>query len=101
MTKGWVFGLMDLKDVYFFINIILNSSGFFRFKFDNTLYLFMGRGCSSVVELLPKERKAFGSNPVSPRLPNWGRQIKCPDKPLRKTFVVIIKGTENSCTFTF
>ena len=66
MTKGWVFGPIDLKDVYFFVNIILNSSDFFRFKFDNTLYLFMGRGCGSVVEPLPKERKVFGSNPVSP-----------------------------------
>ena len=39
MTKRLVFGPFDLKDVYFFINIVQNSREFFRFKFDK-FYIF-------------------------------------------------------------
>ena len=42
MTEGCFFGSIDLKDAYFSINISEHSRKFFRFRFDNILYQFIG-----------------------------------------------------------
>ena len=52
-----------------------------------------GRGCSAVEARWTQDFKIPGSNPVSSRLPHWGRKIRCAGlQSLRKTFVVIKKG---------
>ena len=42
MTEGCFFGSIDLKDAYFSINIKEGSRKFFRFRFENILYQFIG-----------------------------------------------------------
>ena len=42
MTEGCFFGSIDLKDAYFSINIREKSRKFFRFRFNNILYQFIG-----------------------------------------------------------
>ena len=42
MTKGCFFGSIDLKDAYFSVNIREDSRRFFRFRFNNILYQFIG-----------------------------------------------------------
>ena len=42
MTEGCFFGSIDLKDAYFSINIRKGSRKFFRFRFENILYQFIG-----------------------------------------------------------
>ena len=42
MTEGCFFGSIDLKDTYFSVNIREESRKFFRFRFNNILYQFIG-----------------------------------------------------------
>ena len=42
MTEGCFFGSIDLKDTYFSVNIREESITFFRFRFNNILYQFIG-----------------------------------------------------------
>ena len=42
MTEGCFFGSIDLKDAYFSINIKESSRKYFRFRFENILYQFIG-----------------------------------------------------------
>ena len=42
MTEGCFFGSIDLKDAYFSVNIREESRRFFRFRFNNILYQFIG-----------------------------------------------------------
>ena len=42
MTEGCFFGSIDLKDAYFSVNIREESKKFFRFRFNNILYQFIG-----------------------------------------------------------
>ena len=42
MTEGCFFGSIDLKDAYFSINIKESSRKYFRFRFQNILYQFIG-----------------------------------------------------------